>query len=298
MDLASNKVLITGIDSFTGKHLSTYLELSGYEVYGTSLFAEDKKIYQCDLTKKDDVVKLFEQLQPDFIIHLAGITFTQHENDEDFYRVNTIGTMNILDALLEFQIKPEKVILASSATVYGNLSKEVLDEGLCPSPANHYGASKYAMETLAKNYFESLNIIITRPFNYTGVGQEGHFLIPKIVQSFKEKKDTIELGNLDVIREFNDVNFVCEVYRKLCESKVQSEIINICSNRGVKLLDVIDIMNNISKYKIKVKVNPQFIRKNEIKTLTGSSKKLFEIIGDINQKTLENTLTEMYKASK
>ncbi len=65
--------------------------------------------------------------------------------------------------------------MASSATIYGNQGLEVLDESLCPIPANHYGASKYAMECLVKNYFTKLNIIITRPFNYTGVGQAEHF---------------------------------------------------------------------------------------------------------------------------
>ena len=296
MEQLFKKVLITGIDSFTGIHLATYLKANGYDVHGTSLFNESDKKYKCDITKIEDIKSVISKVNPEFVIHLSGISFTAFEDTAEFYRVNTIGTINILDSLLDLNLNPKKIILASSATVYGNQGLEVLDETLCPTPANHYGASKYAMESIAKNYFNKLNIIITRPFNYTGIGQAEHFLIPKIVKHFKEGKKVIELGNLYVSREFNDVDFVCEIYKRLLSSECKGEIVNICSNRGVKLLDVIDKMNKIATYKIEVKVNPDFVRKDEIKTLTGSSNKLFELIGEVKQKTLEDTLGEMFEA--
>ena len=208
--------------------------------------------------------------------------------------MNTIGTINILDAFIESNLKPQKIIIASSATVYGNQGVEILDESMCPKPANHYGASKYAMECMSKNYFDRLNIIITRPFNYTGIGQAEHFLIPKIVKHFREKKEVIELGNLNVSREFNDVNYVCEIYKELLECHAKSEIVNICSNIGIKLLDVIEMMNKLADYEISVKVNPKFVRKDEIKILTGSTTKLFSIINEINQKKINSLLKEMY----
>jgi len=235
-------------------------------------------------------------VKPQFIIHLSGISFAAHGNSEDFYKVNTIGTLNILDTLVELELSPDKIILASSATVYGNQGVEVLDESLCPKPANHYGASKYVMESLSKNYFDKLNIIITRPFNYTGVGQEEHFLIPKIVKHFKEAKKVIELGNLDVSREFNDVNFVCEVYKRLLECSTYSEVVNIASNRAIQLLDIIELMNKIAGYKINVRVKPAFVRKDEIKTLTGSPEKLFSLIGKVEQKEFTTTLRDMFEA--
>lgn len=290
------KVLITGIDSFTGVHLSSYLEKLGYDVYGTSLFQSGDKKHQCDITKKNDLLIVLNNIKPDFIIHLSGISFAAFDNSEEFYRVNTVGTTNILDSLIELELNPAKVILASSATIYGNQGLEILDESLCPQPTNHYGASKYAMECLAKNYFNKLNIIITRPFNYTGISQAEHFLIPKIVKHFRENKKEIELGNLHVSREFNDVGYVCEIYKRLLESSISSEVVNICSNRGIKLLDVIDMMNEIAGYKIEVKINPAFVRKGEIKSLTGSTKKLFNLIGKVEQKEFKYTLREMLDA--
>jgi len=284
----SKKVLITAINSFTGIHLKTELEKAGYDLFGTTSKT-------CDITKKDDIKKVLKDIRPDYIIHLAGISYAAHGVDTDFYSVNTIGTLNLLDTIVELKLNPKKILLASSATVYGNQGLGVLDESLCPKPANHYGASKYAMETLARNYFDKLPIIITRPFNYTGIGQADHFLIPKIVSHYKENKKTIELGNLDVSREFNDITYICEIYKKLLESDCKSEVVNLSSNKAIKLLDIIKMMNEIANYSIKVEVNPAFVRKDDIVSLSGSTTKLFSLIGEVPQKEFSSLLKTMYK---
>ena len=289
------KVLITGIDSFTGIHLSKYLASLGYDVYGTSLFTTEDKKYRCDITCKSDVVDVLHKVKPDYFIHLSGISFAAHGNNEEFYKVNTIGSTNILDAFLELDFTPKKIILASSATVYGNQGLEVLDESLCPKPANHYGASKYAMECLAREYFEKLPIIITRPFNYTGIGQADHFLVPKIVSHFKRKESVIELGNLHVSREFNDVALACDIYTKLLESNASSEIVNLCSGQAISLMEIIEQMNTIAGYKIDIQVNPAFVRANEIKLLVGSTDRLETLIGPLKSFSLEQTLRTMYE---
>ena len=293
---ASKRVLIFGIDGFTGNHLSAYLQNAGYDVYGTSYSGTSGKTFKVDITYKADIDTVLKEVIPDFIIVLSGISFPAHGHNEDFYAINTIGAINILDVLIHLNQNPKKIIMASSATVYGNQGVEVLDETLCPKPTNHYGASKYAMESLSRNYFEKLNIIIARPFNYTGINQEDNFLIPKIIKHFKEMKQTIELGNIDVSREFNDVGYVCEIYKKLLESSVSSEVVNLSANRGIKLLDVIDMMNEMAGYKIEVKINPDFVREGEIKTLTGSCEKLFGLIGEVEQKEFKETLRDMLEA--
>ena len=287
--LASNIVLIFGTDGFTGKYLSSYLIDNRYTVVGTTR-------RDCDITQKESIKKIVKEIKPNYIIVLAGISSPAHVNNSEFYRINTIGAINILDVLIELNINPKKTILSSSATIYGNQGVEVLDESLYPKPANHYGASKYSMEFLAKNYFNRLNIIITRPFNYTGVGQSDNFLIPKIINHFRDSKKVIELGNLDVSREFNDITFVCEVYKRLLESSISGETVNICSGRGVKLLNIIDMMNHIAKYNIEIKVNQNYIRKDEIKSLTGSAKKLFSYVGEVKQRDFKLTLKDMFEA--
>lgn len=297
LDLVSKKVLIIGIESFTGKHLAHHLKVSGYDVFGTSFFeSDDAHIFQCDITDKASISEILKTVLPEYIINLAGISFVGHAKKELFYTVNVLAVENILESIIGIQnYQPKKIILVSSATVYGNQASNVLDENMIPNPINHYGISKLAMEQIAKTFFDKLNIVITRPFNYTGIGQEAHFLIPKIVSHFKEHKAQIELGNIDVFREFNDVGYVCEIYQRLLESPLKSEILNLCSNRVIALKEVIRQMNALAGYEIEIKVNPLFVRQNEITSLSGSTNKLFASVGIVEQKEFRQTLKDMYE---
>lgn len=288
LDLVSNRVLIFGINSFTGFHLSNYLRNLNYEVVGTTL-------NECDLKDKSAIKFILRKYKANYIINLSAISFVAHENVREIYDINFFGALNILDSLIDLNFNPKKIIFPSSSTVYGNVEVDEIDENICPNPLNHYGNSKLAMENMVKTYFDKLNIIITRPFNYTGIKQRDNFLIPKIVKHYREKKIEIELGNLNVTREFNDVRFVVDIYAKLFEIKESSMILNLCTSNGVKLLDVIEIMNKIAKYEIKVRVNPEFVRESEIIKMVGSSKKLFNFLKPEKIYTIDETLKEMYK---
>jgi GDP-6-deoxy-D-talose 4-dehydrogenase len=293
----SKKVLITGIDGFTGVYLENLLIHAGYDVYGL-VFPKSSKASHllCNIADKSDVVTVLKSVQPDYIIHLAGISFVPHSDVRQIYDVNFFGTLNILDALIELDLSPDKVVLASSANVYGNSPVEMIDENVRPEPVSHYANSKLAMEFMARAYFDRLNILITRPFNYTGVGQGTQFLIPKIVAHFKERKKEIELGNLDVVRDFSDVRFISGVYKRLMECNYASEIVNVCSGKGTSLQEIIGKMSEITGHLIKAAQRLEFVRKNEVKTLIGSNRKLFSLIGDQKIYPIEETLRWMLEA--
>ena len=197
-----------------------------------------------------------EKAQPDYVVHLAAISFVAHGDIQEFYRVNLLGTINLLSALTEVEKPLRKILLASSANVYGNVDVDIIDESVCPQPANHYAISKLAMEHAARLWFDTLPIIITRPFNYTGIGQAEHFLLPKIVAHFKRGEKEIELGNLEVERDFSDVRSVVRIYRQLLESAINSEIFNVCSGHGISLAKILQIMVALAGYEINVHVNP------------------------------------------
>ena len=288
-------IFITGIDGFTGRYLEQYFIEKGFDVYGSVLGTPKKEShFQCDITKKEQVDALFESIDPDYLIHTAAISYVAQENASLMYDVNTIGTEHLLASLIKYGMKPKKILLASSATVYGNQKEEILDESMCPMPVNHYGCSKLAMEQIAKNYFSKLDIIITRPFNYTGVGQEKHFLIPKIVTHYAKRSPAIELGNLHVAREFNSVDDIVAIYFKLLMSSATSTVVNVASNRPIQLLKIIEIMNRLAGYTIEVRVNPKFVRSNEIASLSGATQKLQSIIGDFHFTPIEETLYRIY----
>ena len=114
-------------------------------------------------------------------------------------------------------------MLASTSQVYGNPSDDPVTEDTITTPINHYACSKLAMELMARNWFDRLPILITRPFNYTGRGQDQRFLLPKLIDHFRRRAAVIHLGNLDVERDFLDVRSVADIYVRLLESPAQSQ---------------------------------------------------------------------------
>jgi nucleoside-diphosphate-sugar epimerase len=293
------RALITGLRGFTGGYLARELEAAGYRVFGTSLGVEvgGEGVVTVDLCNRAALAEIVSAVRPDVVAHLAGISFVARDDTEEIYRVNVVGTRNLLAALAECGVSPRAVLLASSANVYGNAAVEPITENVSPSPANDYAVSKLAMEHMARLWFDRLPIVLARPFNYTGVGQSGNFLLPKIVAHYCRGAREIELGNLDVARDFSDVRTVASVYRRLIEAAPAGEIFNVCSGVAHSLVEVLAMMSNIAGYGIEVKVNPALVRGNEVKRLVGSNAKLERVIGGMSPIPLAETLRWMYSAA-
>lgn len=260
------KILITGLTGFTGLYLKQELEQHGHQVVGLA----------ADLTNWGAVEAEVCELQPDAVIHLAAISFVPAGESLDVYAVNTLGAQGLLEAFTRLACPPKKIILASSANVYG-MREGIVDETMCPQPINHYGCSKLAMEHIAATYHEKLPIIISRPFNYTGIGQPDNFLIPKIVKHFVEKRPVIELGNIDVERDFSDVRWIAGGYRALLESGVPGECYNLCSGQVWSIETILRTLERITGHHLEVKVNPAFVRSNDIKHQGGNAEKLLAL---------------------
>jgi nucleoside-diphosphate-sugar epimerase len=154
------------------------------------------------------------------------------------------------------------------------------------------------MEHMVATWFERLPIVIARPFNYTGPGQDERFLIPKIVSHFAQGKSVIELGNLDVSRDFSDVRDVVDAYVRLLDSDVRGQRINICSGHAVSLREIISLMEGIARYRINVEVNPAFVRANEIPVLRGDNQRLLAATGFAPRQDLKQTLEDMLTAAQ
>jgi len=292
------RALITGLRGFTGHYLASELTAAGYQVFGTVLpgGATRPDVFTVDLCDRAAIAEVIERVQPDVVAHLAGIAFVAHMNAEQIYRVNVVGTRNLLEALAAGPHKPSSVLLASSANIYGNADVRVIDENVPLNPANDYAVSKVAMEYMARLWMDRLPITIARPFNYTGVGQSENFLLPKIVSHFRKHARHIELGNLAIARDFSDVRMVANCYRRLLAAAPSGEAFNVCSGEPHSLESLIDTMSDIAGYRIEVHVNPAFVRANEVRTLVGSNAKLARAIGGVRPTPLVETLRWMYQA--
>ena len=276
-------ILISGAHGFTGRHLITMARARGYAVHAL----------RADLMRLDDLRNEVAQVNPDFVVHLAGVSFVGHAEIDAFYRINVLGSLHLLDALASLDTKPQSILMASSANVYGNCAESPITETQSPAPVNHYAASKLAMEHMARTRLDDLPVFFTRPFNYTGVGQSSDFLIPKLVQHFVARSTVVELGNMDVEREFNDVRFVCDAYLRLLQRAAPGETYNVSTGRTYSLREVLALLTDLTGHPVEARVNPAFVRPHEISRLCGDSTKLLNCIGNVDRFDLRDTLDWM-----
>jgi len=286
------KILLTGADGFTGKLFAERASAAGHTVVAL----------QADLTNAAALQAEVLTVAPDAVVHLAAISFVGHANEHAFYGVNVVGSTNLLNALVALPVRPQRVLLASSANIYGNSMYSPIDEMHPPAPVNHYGMSKLAMEYMARTYTDRLNLVVTRPFNYTGPGQDINFLIPKLALHFAERRPSIALGNLNVEREFNDIQMVCDAYLVLLAHGDPGETYNICSGKPYALRFVIETFSRLTGHSPVIEVNPAFVRSNEVHRLCGNPKKLnrvIEVSGEtVHAPPLAKTLARMLKTFK
>ena len=256
------RVLVTGHDGFTGIHLMREFSAHGHDVIP----------FICDLTDPEAVKKTVEAEDFEAVVHLAGIAFVGEKDFHPFYDVNQVGTFSLLEALRDH--RPGcRVLVVSSANIYGDAHGGAITEATPANPVNHYAVSKYAME-LGLPLFGDLDIVTVRPFNYTGIGQARNFLVPKIVDHFRRGADVIELGNIDVARDIGDVRAVVAAYRGLIENKDAHGIFNVSRGEATALRAILDAAETITGRTIEVRQNPEFMRANEIPMLCGDNTRL------------------------
>ena len=287
--------MVTGASGFTGRWLIAELEGRGLKPISISLAGNSSSAPESgtDIRNLEHLTSEIELIQPKAVIHLAAISFVAHGNEQDFWDVNVEGSRNLLRALAEASRKPEVVIMASSANVYGNSAAGIISETEPARPANTYAESKLAMEQMALEWVDTLPITLVRPFNYTGVGQAEHFLVPKIVKHFRERAPKIELGNLDVARDFSDVRDVAKIYAELLRARPSGETVNICSGKAYTLESVMKVCSELTGHHPRVEINPEFIRDEEVKSLCGDPRKLQALIGNVDRHPFRDTLKWM-----
>lgn len=291
------RVLITGVSGFTGQHLTAALARRGWAVLGLGpqRIPGLAAYLDADLAETEKIGYWLAEVRPTHVVHLAALAHVVGD-PLSFYRVNVLGTESLLEALVRSGVALQKVLLASSANVYGNATTSPVTEDTPLRPMNHYARSKVAMESLVPAWLVRLPISIVRPFNYTGPGQSATFLFPKIVASHFRRDPVLRLGNLSVYRDLSDVSYVCEAYRLLLRDGKVGEVVNICSGVGVSIADALAIMGEIAGYSPDVEVDPSLVRTGEVRELRGDPSRLYAWIGDLAPSPAQAIFTRMFAA--
>ncbi len=276
-------VAITGADGFTGRYVCAELDRRGVPWHSLNADLRDAVAVDTAVASAPPFAAL---------IHLAAIAFAGGGDWRAFYDVNQIGTFNLLESVAR-HAPGTRCIVASSAQVYGSAATGIIDETNICDPSNHYGISKYAMELGTRNWADQLEIVITRPFNYTGVGQEKQYLIPKLVDHFKRRCDTVELGNISVQRDFGDARAVSAIYCDLALAAQPVAVVNVGSGKLYSISDIIALLSELTGHEISVAVNPSFLRKNDVEILGCDVGKLQSILPNLRYPEFSNTLNWM-----
>lgn len=293
------KLLITGGNGFIGRYFCRECAAQGIDFSvlcrngGATENADHR--YYADLLDARSLGGAMEVLCPDVVVHLAAIASPVHENAAEVYETNVIGTENLLSAAQNCLPVGTRVILASTAGVYGNQEVAYLSEDTPFNPINHYSYSKMVMEFLSRQYADRLDICIIRPFNIIGSGQKENFFIPKLVKLFSQHASEIFLGNLKSVRDYVPVDYCAKVIMDLALSKSPvPSILNICSGVGHSCEEIVHIMEDLTGYIPKIYSTHEFSRQNEIWRLVGDPTRLKSLIAEkYVARPVEDILKEM-----
>jgi GDP-4-dehydro-6-deoxy-D-mannose reductase len=283
------KVLITGIEGFVGCYLADYLHARKYSISGIH-FAEPKKkigkLYYCDIRDYIGVAKIIKKASPYAIFHLAAQSSVSlsEKNIKDTLAINVQGTLNILEAVREANIKP-RIVYISSCEVYGRSNRQLTEQSQ-PSAISFYAISKLCAENICRYYVEHYNfdIVILRPFSHTGPGQGEQFIFPRVVRKIAEieaglAKTVLTVGNIEVKRDYTDISDIVRAYHLALTKCSGGEIYNVTSGKPYSIRSGIEFLIKQGKKKIKVKIDKSLVRSNDIPLLTGSPKKFIRATG-------------------
>lgn len=275
------RIGVTGLDGFTGVYLARVLAEGGHEALSLAT----------EITDAAAVDRAVEAMKPDAVVHLAGRAFVDSADFASFYAVNQVGTFHLLDALAR-HVPHISVLLASSAQVYGPEAAGLVTEDAPLAPNNHYALSKAAMEIGSRLWSDRLTITIARPFNYTGVGQQGRYVIPKIVDAFRRRAPVLTLGNIDVERDFGDVRSVVDSYRGLIEAG-SSGVVNISTGTIASVRSIIARLSAMTGHQPRIETDASLIRSGDVAKLGGDNRRLRHLLPDWSPRSFDDTLEWM-----
>ena len=299
------RALITGVSGFVGPYLVKHLISNGFEVFGIDRSGNGKidgcVLDKCDVTDYDAVFAVVNRVKPDFIFHLAGQSSValSWKEPELTRKVNVGGTKNLLEAVAAAKINP-KVLVVSSAEVYGAARKFPTTESEPLKPVSPYGESRVEQEGLALEYFRSkgMKIVISRSFNHTGPGQPSELVCSNFAKQLAaiekgRQQPVVEVGDLSVVRDFSDVRDVVRAYLLLLQQGSFGEVYNVCSGRAYSIGEILDRLVKLSGLKVKVEQERSRFREKAVPVLHGDNSKLVAAIGWKPEVSIDQTISDL-----
>jgi GDP-4-dehydro-6-deoxy-D-mannose reductase len=291
------RTFVTGASGFVGTWLTRHLEACGDTVYPLR--------DEFDIADEAVVAREAATAEPEVIYHLAGLADVGRswEIPAETFRVNALGTLVLCEVARQLVPRP-RVILVSSAEVYGIAGDAPVGEGTPLRPVTPYAASKVAAEYVGLQAFlgHGLEVVRVRPFNHVGPGQAESFVVSALARRVAEAEragtDEIRVGDLSSARDFTDVRDVVRAYRLLAGLGRPGEVYNVCSGVAVPIRTVLDEIVALAARPVTPIEDPALRRPVELPVLVGDASKLVALTGWKAEIPLRQTLVDVLAAAR
>jgi len=297
-------ILITGGAGYIGSHINKLLCEKGYStvvldnlVYGHKEAVKWGYFEKVDLNDIEGIKAVFGKYDISTVFHFAAYAYVGEsvEAPAKYYRNNVINTINLLDVMLEHNVK--QIIFSSSCATYGTPEQVPIKENAVQNPINPYGRTKYMMEQVLSDYGKAYGIkhCNLRYFNAAGADPDGEIgeshtpethIIPLVLDAAKNGS-TVNVFGTDYptrdgscIRDYIHVSDLAQAHVQAMEYLVNggnSTSINLGNGTGTSVLELIDTARKVTGKEILTNISDR--RDGDPPELIGSSELATEILG-------------------
>jgi len=289
--------LITGAAGFVGRHLIAHITRDEPHsfIYAADILDEPEWMREysnlsyklINLLDREAVEAQIQKVAPQRIIHLASFSSVAYSWDHpsDSFLNNSLIFINLIEALKKVS-SPFSLLSIGSSEEYGNVpvADIPLSETHPLNATSPYAAARISQEMLSRVFAQGygMSIMMTRSFNHIGPFQRDSFIVPSLVRQFVEAQELgqksveLQVGDIEVVRDFTDVRDVVKAYLRIFEYGKSGEVYNVCSGKGILIRDLIQGIADITKMSYTIHKDMARVRPTENRIVVGSNKKLTE----------------------
>jgi GDP-4-dehydro-6-deoxy-D-mannose reductase len=274
-------VLITGITGFAGSHLAERFVTLGVDVHGIAhedpphphlaAVADRVRVHRGNILDLDAVSASLADARPDAVVHLAAqaVPTLASADPVSAVRVNVLGTATLLAAL---DAHPAvRLVMASSADVYGAPDAEIVDEDAPLRPANVYAATKVAAEALVREFGDRRRAATTvlRPANQIGPRQHPGLAASAFAKQIAEAEaglaePVVKHGVLEARRDFVDVRDMAAAYALATDlTDAGAAVYNVGSGEAIAVAEILAILLDLARVPVRAELDPERVRSGE-----------------------------------